>query len=1067
MSPTSPAAVQNVSERRFRSLLESTPDPVLVVDREGVISYASPGYAAIAGLRPEAATGTNIFERIHLHDHARLAGHVAELLRSPERPQTLELRWRRANGAWLALILTLRDLSGDPAVGGIVIHCRDVTVQRQAERELRESEARYRQLVDVSPNGIIVHEQGHIVYCNAEAVRIAGAKSSDELIGRAILDLVDTKNVARAKARLAQMEREPGPLAMVDVRFVRLDGTRVEIEGTSAPFTLEGRTLIHTVLRDVTTRKEAERALREGEERFRTLVDALGDGVVLQMADYSIVTCNASAVRITGLTADQMVGRAPRPEGWTIVKEDGSRFDLAQHPSLVALQSGKASSRLLGIRDRDRPLRWISVNTRPLFRSGELLPYAAVSSVIDVTERVNAQRAEQLSRQRAEEASRAKSEFLANMSHEIRTPMNGVIGMVDLVLDTDLSAEQREHLEIAKSSADALLTVINDILDFSKIEAGRTELDLHAFRLGATLDETLRTLAIRAHRKGLELTADVSPEVPDALIGDAGRLRQVIVNLVGNAMKFTAEGEVALDVALESRSGDDVVLHVAVRDTGIGIAPEKQKLIFEAFAQADSSTTRQFGGTGLGLAISERLVAAMGGRLWVESTLGSGSTFHFTVALRCDPNPAALPDAGSVASRRPPDLRGMRVLVADDNATNRLILERMLHGWEMQPTLADGGASAIAAVERAARDGAPFRIILLDAQMPEMDGFAVAERLSARADCAGSVVMMLSSSNQSADVARCREIGVALHMTKPVRQSQLFNAMITAVDTSPREPRPARATPLGMRAIAVRPLRVLVAEDNAVNQRLAVSLLERRGHSATVATDGRQAVEATARERFDLVLMDVQMPVMGGLEATAAIRARERAMGSERLPIIAMTAHTMAGDRERCLEAGMDGYVAKPIQSARLFEAIDAVVPGVGIAPPPERRPTSVSDDDDGGAEPVLDRALLDRNVDGDAELRAELIGLFADECPRLVAELRAGAIAGDAVRVGAAAHTLKSAAGSMAGVRLASAALALEASCRRGTLEGVGALLDRVEEEARRLMQRLEREGDDRPEPA
>jgi CheY-like chemotaxis protein len=395
----------------------------------------------------------------------------------------------------------------------------------------------------------------------------------------------------------------------------------------------------------------------------------------------------------------------------------------------------------------------------------------------------------------------------------------------------------------------------------------------------------------------------------------------------------------------------------------------------------------------------------------------------------------------------------MRVLVADDNATNRVILERMLRSWELQPTMVDGGAAAIAAVEDAARAGSPFRIVLLDAEMPEVDGFAVAAELCARADCAGSVMMMLSSSNQNSDAARCRELGVALHMTKPVRQSQLFNALITTIDAAPGEARVARATPLGMRAIAAQPLRILVAEDNAVNQRLAVSLLERRGHGVAVAADGRQAVDATSREHFDVVLMDVQMPVMGGLEATSAIRARERAAGSARLPIIAMTAHTMAGDRERCLEAGMDGYVAKPIQAARLFEEIAALVPA-SLASVPDARP--LPDDDDRDGEPVLDRELLDRNVDGDGGLRAELVALFADECPRLVAEIRAGAAAGDAARISAAAHTLKSAAGSMAGIRLASAALALESVTRHGTLDGARSIVERVAREAGRLMTAL-----------
>ena len=1079
MPPVSPVPL-NATERRFRSLLESTPDPVLIINPDGVVAYASPGYARIAGLRPEAAVDTNMFERVHLDDRARLRGHVQEVLRAPERQQTLEIRWERANGAWLSLILTLRNLSSDAAVGGIVVHGRDVTVQRQAERERRDSEARYRQLVELSPDAIIVHEKGVIVYCNPAAARITGVGAPEQLVGRALLDFSHPDSSVESRLRMARLQTGNESLQKADVRFVRVDGVVLDVEAVSAPFSIDGRACVHTVIRDVTDQKRDERALSESEERFRTLVDSLGDGVVLQLADFSIVTCNTSAVRITGLTADQMIGRAPRPAGWTAVTEDGDRFDLADHPSIVALKTGRDASRVFGVSDASQSLRWISVNTRPLFRAGETLPYAAVSSVIDLTDRVDGQRAERRAREAAEDASRAKSEFLANMSHEIRTPMNGVMGMVDLVLDTQLAPEQREHLEIAKSSAESLLTIINDILDFSKIEAGHTELDEQPLRLGLALEETMRTLAIRAHRKGLELTAQVAPDVPDALIADGGRLRQVIVNLVGNAVKFTATGEVAVHVGLHSLDRDDVMLHVAVRDTGIGIAPEKQSIVFEAFTQADSSTTRLYGGTGLGLAISSRLVEAMGGHLWVESTLGTGSTFHFTAHARRDPNPAVAVRGGATARRtgvgapddvlHAPDLRGLAVLVVDDNATSCAIVERMLRNWDMRPTMATNGADALAEVDAAIRERRAFPIILLDAEMPDVDGFSLAGQLAERPACAGTVMMMLGSSNHPGDVARCRQLGIERHLTKPVRQSQLFDLLIGAVDAAPTVQRVLEHTP-NVRPQAERPLRILVAEDNVVNQRLAVSLLERRGHSVTVARNGRQAVEATARERFDVVLMDVQMPEMNGLEATETIRARESASGT-RVPIIAMTAHTMAGDRERCLASGMDGYVGKPVQPALLFEAIRLLMAVANAEPARTGSPgapnggASVDADAalgaDGGGEPVLDRALLARNTGGDAQLLAELVELFLREGPRLVAEARAALAAGDATGVAAAAHTLKGAAGSLGGLRVSSAALALEVMIRSGARDGLSTGIERLEREATDLGAALARAGAD-----
>ena len=1043
-------------ERRFRSLVESSLDPTLIVDPDGVIQYATPAYARIAGLRPEAAIGTAIYERIHADDRARVASKLRELMDSAERPQSFELRWLRTNGAMLYLIFTARDLRRDPAVNGLVIHCRDVTAQRQAEQALRESEARYRQLVELSPDGILVHEGGRVVYCNAAVARVAGVTDPDALVGRSVMDFVHPDSRAAVQRRVARFEAgDHEPLPPAPVQFVGFDGTVRDIEATSAPFIMDGRACIHTVIRDVTDRKRAQEALRENEERFRTLVDSLADGVVLQMADGTIVTCNAAAVRITGLTGDQMTGRAPRPEGWLAVREDRTRFDMREHPSIVALRTGRPSARMMGIEDGTNPLRWISVTAVPLFGRGGAAPYAAVSSVVDVTDRVRAAETERAARQAAEDASRAKSDFLANMSHEIRTPMNGVLGMLDLVLETDLDEDQRDHVSIAKSSAEALLTIINDILDFSKIEAGRLELDPHPFYLGDTLEETVRTLALRAHRKGLELTIEVAPDVPNAIVGDAGRLRQVLVNIVGNAVKFTERGEVSVEVSVVEACEDDVELHVAVRDTGIGIAPEKQRHVFEAFAQADSSTTRLYGGTGLGLAISARLVDAMGGRIWVESASGTGSTFHFTARMtrgtKEEPeillDPALTLPGGAVA----PDLRGMSLLVADDNATNRTILERILVSWEMRPTIVDGGDAALAALGDARRREQPFRLLLLDSQMPGLDGFDVAARLRDDPDWRGAIVMMLGSSDHTADIARCRELGIPLHLTKPVRQSQLFNMLMTAVDTTATRRRASRPVTVIAPAKAG-PLRILVAEDNVVNQRLAVSLLTRRGHVATIAANGREAVAAVARERFDLVLMDVQMPEMGGFEATAEIRAAESA-GGARLPIVAMTAHAMSGDRERCLAAGMDGYVAKPIDPEALFRAIDeAMAAKHEGAPAAAPAPAAVEETS------IVDRDALHRNVGGDATLLAELVELFAEECPRLVAEIRAGASALDMRRVEEAAHTLKGSAGSMAGTALAATALELELLARRGASPELPAAIARLAHDAERLNAELRR---------
>jgi PAS domain S-box-containing protein len=1008
------------SEQFNREVIASAQEGVVVYDCEFRYQAWNRFMEELTGVPASRALGQRGFDLFpHLREHKvddmirrALAG---EVVHAPDMP--FHVPSTHLSG-WVSSVYGPHFGANGEIVGVIGI-ISDITVRKQAESALHASEERFRSLFENATVGIYrTSPTGEILVANPALVTMLGYQNLDELAKRNL----EEQGFEPTYPRQLFHERMAcdGEVKGLESVWTRLDGSVIFVRESARAIRGESDQILYYdgIVEDVTERKLAEERLQESEERFRQMAENVEEVLLLFDPQVNkVFYVNPAYAKVWGRSCESLYAS---PHSFLDGIHPDDRPPIAAVSELSNRGRGEWEYRIIR---PDGAVRWVWDRAFPIRDSaGKVIRIAEL--VQDITERKQVEVATRKAMEAAEEANRAKSEFLANMSHELRTPMNAVIGMTELALATELNVEQRGYLEMVESSADSLLGLINSILDFSKIEAGRFELETTPFILEDVVDEALRPLSIQAFHKGLEMACGIDPAIPSPLVGDPVRLKQILVNLVENAVKFTERGEVVIRADMDSRKESEVALHISVTDTGVGIPADKIAMVFEAFTQADGSLTRRYEGAGLGLAICSELVRMMGGSLWVDSEPGRGSTFHLT--LRLGLAAPAAPPADKVGNDL---LRGVPVLVVDDHASSRKILADMLRHRGMIATLAESAESALAAIHAALASPAPIRLALFDAQMPAGDGFALAERVRCIPGFRAPIVMMFPPTEAGPDAPRCRELGIVEYCLKPVRESDLVTAIAKALQTSKEGAAPADIC--GTSQELGGELRVLLAESNEVSQVLVTHLLEKRGHQVSVIADGTEvltAVQDARSQDFDVLLMDLEMPCMKGLDAARAIREIERNRGGH-LPIIALTAHPTPDEEDACKSAGMEGYLAKPLRAGALFEVIRRVVAPPDLAGSKEA-PTLM----------IFDKSSFLSRLEGDESLGGEIIEMFLAECPKLLQNVRGATEQGNASKLERAAHALKGSLGDIASPQAFEAARTLEMMAREGNIEGAGA---------------------------